>query len=162
MFPRGTNLVKSAKIQRQNGISKNSDKKSLCSSGDTAKHAHRQRADYPLQDIRHTSDSQGGESAQGRRLGVRCISEGYSRYMRNQTQVMNAEAEIRRLSREVKTLTNMVQTLMDDKSRQNELMTVSQFAKAVGCSRGTVINRIKAGIYGAERHGKLWYLPAPK
>lgn len=75
---------------------------------------------------------------------------------------MNAETEIRRLSREVRMLTTMVQALMDDKSRQNELMTVTQFAKAVGCSRSTVINRIKAGIYGAERHGKLWYLPSPK
>ena len=75
---------------------------------------------------------------------------------------MNAEAEIRRLSREVKALSDKVQVLIDERQKSNELMTVTQFAKAAGCSRNTVLNRIKAGIYGAERHGKLWYLHAPK
>ena len=76
--------------------------------------------------------------------------------------MMNAEAEIRRLSREVRELNNKIQTLIDDRQSDNTLMTVTQFAKAVGCSRNTVLNRIKAGIYGAERHGKLGYLPSPK
>lgn len=75
---------------------------------------------------------------------------------------MNAESEIRRLSREVKELKSMIQELIDNKPRHNDLMTVTEFAKVVGCSRSTVINRIKAGIYGAERHKKMWYLPAPK
>jgi hypothetical protein len=74
---------------------------------------------------------------------------------------MTQEQQIRQLTIKVNRLTAMVERLLDDKPQGNDLMTVSEFAKAVGCSRGTVINRIKQGIYGAERHGKLWYLPAP-
>lgn len=74
---------------------------------------------------------------------------------------MTQEQQIRQLTAKVNRLTTMVERLLDEKGQDNDLMTVSEFAKAVGCSKRTVINRIKAGIYGAERHGKLWYLPAP-
>ena len=74
---------------------------------------------------------------------------------------MTTDQEIRKLRKEVRELTRMVESLLDKKAEENNLITVAEFAKLVGCSRGTVINRIKAGIYGAERHGKLWYLPAP-
>lgn len=74
---------------------------------------------------------------------------------------MTQEQQIRQLTAKVNRLTTMVERLLDEKSQDNDLMTVSEFAKAVGCSKRTVLNRIKAGIYGAERHGKLWYLPAP-
>lgn len=74
---------------------------------------------------------------------------------------MSAEQEIRRLTIKVNKLTAMVEQLLAERGQDNDLMTVAEFAKAVGCSKRTVLNRIKAGIYGAERHGKLWYLPAP-
>jgi excisionase family DNA binding protein len=74
---------------------------------------------------------------------------------------MTDTQEIKKLKREVLELKRMVQQLLDEKE-SNDLMTVTEFAKAVGCSKGTVLNRIKKGIYGAERHGKLWYLPAPR
>lgn len=74
---------------------------------------------------------------------------------------MTQEQQIRQLTIKVNRLTAMVERLLDDKPQGNDLMTVTEFAKAVGCSKRTVLNRIKAGIYGAERHGKLWYLPAP-
>jgi excisionase family DNA binding protein len=74
---------------------------------------------------------------------------------------MTQEQQIRQLTAKVNKLTVLVERLLDERGRENNLMTVSEFAKAVGCSKGTVLNRIKAGIYGAERHGKLWYLPAP-
>ena len=74
---------------------------------------------------------------------------------------MTQEQQIRQLTIKVNKLTVMVERLLDERGRENNLMTVSEFAKAVGCSKRTVLNRIKAGIYGAERHGKLWYLPAP-
>lgn len=74
---------------------------------------------------------------------------------------MTQEQQIRQLTAKVNRLTTMVERLLDEKSQDNDLMTVAEFAKAVGCSKRTVLNRIKAGIYGAERHGKLWYLPAP-
>lgn len=75
---------------------------------------------------------------------------------------MNAESEIRRLSREVKALSDKVQVLIDERQKSNDLMTVTEFANLKGCSRGTVINRIKAGIYGAVRYKNKWYLPSPK
>ena len=74
---------------------------------------------------------------------------------------MTQEQEIRRLTIKVNRLTAMVELLLAERGQDNDLMTVAEFAKAVGCSKRTVLNRIKAGIYGAERHGKLWYLPAP-
>ena len=74
---------------------------------------------------------------------------------------MSAEQEIRRLTIKVNKLTAMVEQLLAERGQDNDLMTVAEFAKAVGCSKRTLLNRIKAGIYGAERHGKLWYLPAP-
>lgn len=74
---------------------------------------------------------------------------------------MTQEQQIRQLTAKVNKLTAMVEKLLDDRSQANDLMTVTEFAKAVGCSKRTVLNRINAGIYGAVRHGKLWYLPAP-
>ena len=74
---------------------------------------------------------------------------------------MTTDQEIRKLRKEVRELTRMVESLLGQKPEGNNLVTVSEFARLAGCSRGTVINRIKAGVYGAERHGKLWYLPAP-
>lgn len=74
---------------------------------------------------------------------------------------MTQEQQIRQLTAKVNKLTSMVERLLEERPQENNLMTVTEFAKAVGCSKGTVLNRIKAGIYGAERHGKLWYLPAP-
>jgi len=74
---------------------------------------------------------------------------------------MTQEQQIRQLTAKANKLTVMVEQLLDENGRRNDLMTVTEFAKAVGCSKQTVINRIKRGIYGAVRHGKLWYLPAP-
>lgn len=76
---------------------------------------------------------------------------------------MNIESEIRRLQRQVNQLTRMVEQLQKQQEQEykNNLMTVTEFAKVVGCSRSTVVNRIKKGIYGAERHGKTWFLPSP-
>lgn len=74
---------------------------------------------------------------------------------------MTQEQQIRQLTIKVNKLTSMVERLLEERQPSNNLMTVTEFAKAVGCSKRTVLNRIKAGIYGAERHGNLWYLPAP-
>lgn len=74
---------------------------------------------------------------------------------------MTQEQQIRQLTAKVNKLTVMVEKLLDDRSQANDLITVTEFAKLMGCSKGTVLNRIKRGIYGAVRHGKLWYLPAP-
>lgn len=74
---------------------------------------------------------------------------------------MTQEQQIRQLTAKVNKLTAMVERLLEDKPQENNLVTVTEFAKLMGCSKGTVLNRIKRGIYGAERHGKLWYLPAP-
>ena len=76
---------------------------------------------------------------------------------------MNADREIRKLQRQVSELSAMVEQLLEAKNfeRKNNRMTVTEFAKAVGCSKSTVLNRINRGIYAAEREGKLWYLPAP-
>ena len=74
---------------------------------------------------------------------------------------MTQEQQIRQLTAKVNKLTAMVEQLLSQNEQKNDLMTVTEFAKAVGCSKRTVLNRINAGIYGAERHGKLWYLPRP-
>ena len=74
---------------------------------------------------------------------------------------MTQEQQIRQLTIRVNKLTAMVEKLLEEKPQENNLVTVTEFAKLMGCSKGTVINRIKRGIYGAVRHGKLWYLPAP-
>ena len=74
---------------------------------------------------------------------------------------MTQEQQIRQLTIKVNRLTAMVEKLLEEKGQENNLMTVTEFAKSVGCSKRTVLNRIKAGIYGAEQRGKLWYLPAP-
>lgn len=76
---------------------------------------------------------------------------------------MNIDREIRKLQRQVSELTATVEKLLETKNleHKNNRMTVTEFAKAVGCSKSTVLNRINRGIYAAEREGKLWYLPAP-
>lgn len=74
---------------------------------------------------------------------------------------MTQEQQIRQLTIKVNRLTAMVEKLLEEKGRENNLITVAEFAKLMGCTKGTVLNRIKRGIYGAEKHGKLWYLPAP-
>ena len=74
---------------------------------------------------------------------------------------MTQEQQIRQLTIRVNKLTAMVERLLDARDSENELMTVTEFAKAVGCSKRTVLNRINSGVYGAVRHGKIWYLPAP-
>lgn len=74
---------------------------------------------------------------------------------------MSGETEIRRLTVKVNRLTTLVEQLLAEREHTNDLMTVAEFAKAVGCSKRTVLNRIERGIYGAVRHGKMWYLPAP-
>jgi len=74
---------------------------------------------------------------------------------------MTQEQQLRQLTAKVNKLTSMVEKLLQDKEQSNDLMTVTEFAKIMGCSKRTVLNRIQRGIYGAERHGKLWYLRRP-
>lgn len=76
---------------------------------------------------------------------------------------MNTDKEIRKLQRQVSELTALVERLLETKESEakNNRMTVTEFAKAVGCSKSTVLSRIEKGIYAAEKHGKLWFLQAP-